>query len=141
MSTYYKRRKLASIPLSAMGDIAFLLLIFYMATTMITDQKPRDIDVPLVDNSPSQNSPYPIVIYMDQELANKGQVFLFNKNIPIESLAAVIQEHAVNAPQGASRFFINIERNLPYKRIHQVISALKDAGVSNLIITTRPTDS
>lgn len=137
MSTFYGRRKTLALPLSSMGDIAFLLLIFYMATTMVTDQKPRDILIPEQD-SQSQNSPYPIVIYLDRELAIQNKVFIFNQTIPIENLSTALQERAVNAPTGGSRFFINIEKDLPYKYLHKIIKSLKQAGVSNLIITTRP---
>lgn len=139
MSSFYNRRKPPSMPLSAMGDIAFLLLIFYMATTMVTDQKPRDVLIPQLDST-SQNSPYPIIIYMDRELANTNSVYLFNQSVPISRLSDTIRERAVNAPHAGSRFFINIQKDLPYKYMHNVIESLKEAGVSNLVITTRPSE-
>ncbi|MCB1172777.1 MAG: biopolymer transporter ExbD [Leptospiraceae bacterium] len=137
MLSLRKRRKPPGIPLSAMGDIAFLLLVFYMATTMVTDQKPRDIAVPELD-SRAQNSPYPIVMYLDQDLASRGQVFVFNQEIPLETLAGELQARAASAPGGGSRFFLNIEKDLPYRHLHRVMQLLKEAQVRQLVITTRP---
>lgn len=139
MISLRKKRKPPSIPLSAMGDIAFLLLIFYMATTMVTDQKPRDIAVPEIE-SKTLSSPYPIIIYLDRELASRGMAFFFNKEIPIKELPSVLQERAGLAPSGSARFYLNIEKNLEYRYMHQIIQTLKEAGVRKVIITTRPPD-
>lgn len=134
-----KKRKAPPIPIAAMGDIAFLLLIFYMATTMVTDQKPRAVDIPEVAGR-GMNSPYPLIIYMDQELARVNQVYFFNKPVPIPDLARQIKERAAFAP-AAVRVYLNIERDLPFRNMNAIIGTLKEAGVRNLVITTRPTGS
>ncbi len=130
-----RKRKAQSIPLSAMGDIAFLLLVFYMATTMVTDQKPRDLPLPEV-TAGVQSSPYPLIIYLDRELADKNAAFFFNKEIPVSQLASAVQLRAADAP-ARLRVYLNIQKNLPYRYMNQVIESLKDAGIRNLIITTR----
>lgn len=134
-----KKRKAPPIPLSAMGDIAFLLLIFYMATTMVTDQKPRAVDIPEVDGS-GMNSPYPLIIYVDREMANRGQAYFFNKAIPLANLSNEIRERAAFAP-AAVRVYLNIEKDLPYRNMNEIVDVLKEAGIRNLVITTRPEGS
>lgn len=131
-----KKRKAPPIPVSAMGDIAFLLLIFYMATTMVTDQKPRAVEIPEVEGR-GMNSPYPLIIYLDRELAESSQAYFFNKPVAIAELAAQIQERAAFAP-AAVRVYLNIEKDLPYRHMNAVIQSLKDAGIRNLVVTTRP---
>ncbi len=134
-----KKRKAPPIPLSAMGDIAFLLLIFYMATTMVTDQKPRAVDIPEVDGS-GMNSPYPLIIYIDREMAEQGRAYFFNKAIPLATLAGEIRERAAFAP-AAVRVYLNIEKDLPYRNMNEIVDVLKEAGIRNLVITTRPVGS
>jgi biopolymer transport protein ExbD len=134
-----KQRKAPPIPVAAMGDIAFLLLIFYLATTMVTDQKPRNVDIPEVDGR-NMNSPYPLIIYLDREMASSNRAYFFNKAVPIESLAGQIKERAAFAP-AAVRVYLNIERDLPYRNMNAIIEELKKAGVRNLVVTTRPTGS
>jgi len=132
------RRKQTLLPLAAMGDIAFLLLIFYMATTLVTDQKPREVDVARV-KADSQQSPFPLIIYLDGELAGRGRAFFFNQEVPLNSLAAQVSQQAAGSP-GAIKVYLNIDRKLPYRFLNQVIEELKTAGIKNLIITTRRTE-
>ncbi|HBS05830.1 MAG TPA: hypothetical protein DEA96_12745 [Leptospiraceae bacterium] len=132
---FRKRRKGESIPLAAMGDIAFLLLVFYMATTMVTDQKPREVDVPAAE-SPSQASPYPLIIYVDRSLGEKELAYFFNETVSISQLPSLVRQKATEAP-GPVRVYLSISRDLPYRTMDTVIQRLKDAGIENLVITTR----
>ncbi len=131
-----KKRKAPPIPIAAMGDIAFLLLIFYMATTMVTDQKPRNVEIPELAGR-GMNSPYPLIIYLDREMADSNRAYFFNKAVPLPELARQVQERAAFAP-AAVRVYLNIERDLPYRNMNAIIESLKEAGVRNLVITTRP---
>ncbi len=131
-----RRRPMSGVPLSSMGDIAFLLLIFYMSTTMVSDQKPRTVDLPQV-NAESKTSPYPLVIYVDRKLAESDKVFFFNKEIPVSSLSAQLQEQASAAP-AAVRVYLNMEKDLPFQKMNEVLGAIKKAGIRSLIITTKP---
>ena len=130
-----KKRKAQSIPLASMGDIAFLLLIFYMATTMVTDQKPIDIDIPGL-NAGTQSSPYPLVIYMDEKLSNLNSVYFYNEIIHINLLGEKIRERAFSAPDKI-RVYLNIQKDLPYHFMNDVIIELKKADIRQLIITTK----
>lgn len=118
-----------------MGDIAFLLLVFYMATTMVTDQKPREVDVPNAE-APSQSSPFPLIIYVDRELGDKNLAFFFNETVSINKLPELVRKRATEAP-GPVRVYLSISKDLPYRTMDSVIQRLKDAGIENLIITTR----
>lgn len=130
-----KRRKALGIPLSAMGDIAFLLLIFYMTTTMVTDQKPLDMPLPEVEAG-AQSSPYPLIIYMNAELAGQDVVYFFNKRVSVKALPRQVLERAALAPSSV-RVYVNIQKDLPYRYMNDVIGALKEAGIRRMVITTR----
>lgn len=134
-----KKRKSEMIPMSAMGDIAFLLLVFYMATTMVTDQKPLEMDLPEITAS-AETSPYPLIIYVDSKLASKNQAFFFSQTYPLKGLGQEVQAKASAAP-AAVRVYLNIEKDVPYLIMNRVIDELKEAGIQNLIITTRPDEA
>lgn len=131
-----KKRKLDSIPVAAMGDIAFLLLIFYISTTMLTDQKPRDINLPEITTE-VQTSPYPLIIYLDNEIANQNKVYFFNQEIPMENLNQALKNKIYELPT-SFRVYLNIDKNVPFKFMYKVIQELKEAGIKNLIISTKP---
>ncbi len=131
-----KKRHLTPIPVSAMGDIAFLLLIFYISTTMLTDQKPRNIELPEL-NAETQSSPYPLIIYLDTVLAEKNVVYFFNEEIPISMLDQKLIEKITSSPSNF-RVYLNIEKNLPFRYMYEVIQKLKASGIRNIIISTQP---
>jgi biopolymer transport protein ExbD len=129
-----KRRATTDIPLASMGDIAFLLMIFYMATTLVTDQKPWEVPLPEVTGRAAP-SPYPLVIYLDKDLAEQRSVYFFNEIVPIGGLAEKVRFKGAGAPD-AVRLYLNIQRDLPFRYMNEVINALKRAGIRNLVITT-----
>lgn len=133
-----KKRKSDAIPVAAMGDIAFLLLIFYMSTTMLTDQKPLDVPLPAVEGQ-AQTSPFPLIIYMNRKLASSNQVYFYNERHPINGLGALVQARAAESP-AAVRVYVNMEKDLPYRYMNTLIQELKEAGIRSMIITTRSTD-
>ena len=119
-----------------MGDIAFLLLVFYMATTMVTDQKPREMELPEVTTE-VKSSPYPLILYIDREMAEQNRVYFYNQAVAFEDLPGIVKARAASAP-AAVRVYLNIERDLPYRHMQAAMDALKQAGVRRMIITTRP---
>lgn len=131
-----KTRKPGSIPLASMGDIAFLLMIFYMATTLVTDQKPLELSLPEVE-SENKSSPYPLIIYMDGKLSKSNHVYFFNQSLTFRELREAITVKAAEAP-AAVRVYLNIQKDVPYEKMDSVIKELKEAGIRNLIITTIP---
>lgn len=130
-----KKRLVSSIPVAAMGDIAFLLLIFYISTTMLTDQKPRDVELPEV-TAKAQSSPYPLIIYLDSALAKNNTVYFFNEEIPIHILDQKLQEKAASAPT-SFRVYLNMEKTLPFRYLYEVIQKLKASGIKQCIISTK----
>ncbi len=133
-----KKRSSSQIPVSAMGDIAFLLLIFYIATTVLTDQKPLDVDLPVL-TARTQPSPFPLFIYLNRELAQKNKAYFYNEEIPVQNLHQYLLMKAASLPT-SFRVYLNIQKDLPFKYMYEVIQQLKMAGIKNVIITTQGED-
>jgi biopolymer transport protein ExbD len=134
-----KKRKLESIPVAAMGDIAFLLLIFYISTTMLTDQKPMDVELPEITTE-VQSSPYPLIVYMNQNLANQNKVYFFNQEIPVENLSDALTKKIYELPS-SFRVYLNIDQSVSFKHMYKILQELKEAGNKNVIISTKPKES
>jgi len=134
-----KKRKLESIPVAAMGDIAFLLLIFYISTTMLTDQKPMDVELPEITTE-VQSSPYPLIVYMNQNLANQNKVYFFNQEIPVENLSNALTKKIYELPS-SFRVYLNIDQSISFKHMYKILQELKEAGIKNVIISTKPKES
>ncbi|MCX7810250.1 MAG: biopolymer transporter ExbD [Leptospiraceae bacterium] len=134
-----KKRKLESIPVAAMGDIAFLLLIFYISTTMLTDQKPMEVDLPEITTE-VQSSPYPLIVYMNQNLANQNKVYFFNQEIPVENLSDALTKKIYELPS-SFRVYLNIDQSVSFKHMYKILQELKEAGIKNVIISTKPKES
>jgi biopolymer transport protein ExbD len=134
-----KKRKLESIPVAAMGDIAFLLLIFYISTTMLTDQKPMEVNLPEITTE-VQSSPYPLIVYMNQNLANQNKVYFFNQEIPVENLSDALTKKIYELPS-SFRVYLNIDQSVSFKHMYKILQELKEAGIKNVIISTKPKES
>jgi len=134
-----KKRKLESIPVAAMGDIAFLLLIFYISTTMLTDQKPMEVDLPEITTE-VQSSPYPLIVYMNQNLANQNKFYFFNQEIPVENLSDALTKKIYELPS-SFRVYLNIDQSVSFKHMYKILQELKEAGIKNVIISTKPKES
>jgi len=134
-----KKRKLESIPVAAMGDIAFLLLIFYISTTMLTDQKPMEVNLPEITTE-VQSSPYPLIVYMNQNLANQNKVYFFNQEIPVENLSDALTKKIYELPS-SFRVYLNIDQSISFKHMYKILQELKEAGIKNVIISTKPKES
>ena len=85
MSKRRKRRKMIPVPVASMGDIAFLLIIFFMVCSRfakdpgVAIEAPITIDVDKLDD-------YPIVVLIDKE----AQIYFQGK--PISSAEQVEAE-------------------------------------------------
>jgi biopolymer transport protein ExbD len=122
-----------------MGDIAFLLLIFYISTTMLTDQKPMDVELPEITTE-VQSSPYPLIVYMNQNLANQNKVYFFNQEIPVENLSDALTKKIYELPS-SFRVYLNIDQSVSFKHMYKILQELKEAGIKNVIISTKPKES
>jgi len=122
-----------------MGDIAFLLLIFYISTTMLTDQKPMDVELPEITTE-VQSSPYLLIVYMNQNLANQNKVYFFNQEIPVENLSDALTKKIYELPS-SFRVYLNIDQSVSFKHMYKILQELKEAGIKNVIISTKPKES
>jgi len=121
-----RARKKALVPLTSFGDIAFLLIIFFMVASIfmreqhinVTEAASPDID--LVELTVS--------VVVDEE----GEVWLDGQSIPKPALES--QLSLMLEGQADRRVMLKIDRNLRQRDFGDVIGILADAGAEILLL-------
>lgn len=131
------RRNLSvsAISLTPLIDVVFLLLIFFLVASRISDEEPRlDLELPSVSEAlPAMFAPTELVIQINRE----GHYFVDGNRIQVEQLEQDLRQAQANNPttqsviiradRGADWEFVAIALNL-CKRvgIHQYSAAMEN---------------
>ena len=118
------RKKLtASVPSFAMGDIAFLLLIFFVILARAQDDshiqwQPARLDK--VEMAPAARASVAI--------DTGSKTYLDGKEISPEEIATKLSAVLGDAPAGQRHVFLKVDRDAKAKVFEPVIAAISEAG-------------
>ena len=132
--TINKGSALASLSLTPMIDVIFLLLIFFLVSTKFTEEE-RKLDVLLPDASEAQpltSKPRELYVNID---AN-GRYFVSGKTLALEELEQVLQKAEVNNP-GRASIIIRADERSEVKYLAAAINACVKAGIRDYRLATR----
>ena len=113
----------ADVPTTAMGDIAFLLLIFFVILARAVDDSHlqwEPASVPEVESTGAGLAS--VVIDADQKL------YLNGKEIHIDKLAEALETTLGSAEQGKRKVFLKADKETPAKYFQPAIEAISMAG-------------
>ncbi|GIX41684.1 MAG: biopolymer transporter ExbD [Leptospiraceae bacterium] len=128
-----KRKKIiATVPLSSMADIAFLLIVFFMATSVL--KMDADIPLELPEGKGQELSEDNIPIYIDK---NKNYYF---ENILVSKQELLAKIQAVYVQKPSVRIIINADSELPYEILEDLFENLKELNITNIGIVTKQTE-
>jgi len=120
MGVRRKRRLPAIVPLASMGDIAFLLIIFFILAGIPKENvelaHPKAEDLGEIEQTG-------ISVVMDED----GQCYFQSEAVPVEALTGLIRNSLEN-PDRSRHVVVEIDRNLPYEVFKDVYSAVSEAG-------------
>lgn len=118
------------MPVSSMADIAFLLLIFFMVSSVLEMEKEIPVNLPESRISVSETSKY-FNIWID----NRGELYLDGKRDNLRNLVSFAQyKISINADIKA---LISADKALPFEYVNSAMEALRDAGVYNIVLVSR----
>lgn len=131
----FNRKSSASdkVPDSSLADIAFLLLIFFMVTTVFRTDKEQDIIWPQAEATEKIDEKRDDILNI--WLTGGGEVFINDQPLSMDQVRPIV------APLYAStdrRLVVSIrsDRDVPYRLIDEMQEQLKAAGVVRVVFAT-----
>ena len=121
------------IPSSSLADIAFLLLIFFMVTTVFRTDRERDIIWPQAEATEKidEKKKNILNIWVEQN----GSIFMNDQPYTMEQVSEVVAPLYADSDR---RLVISIrgDREVPYSTMDQLQSELVAAGVVRVVFAT-----
>ncbi|MFQ5689915.1 MAG: ExbD/TolR family protein [Gemmatimonadota bacterium] len=133
--TGFKRKSGAGseIPTSSLADIAFLLLIFFMVTTVFRKEKKRNIEWVGAEATQKIDEKRKNIVHVWIE--RNGDIFINDQLVPTEDVANVIRPlYAENRELVVA---IRGDREVPYREINGLTEQLQAAGAVRVTFATR----
>jgi biopolymer transport protein ExbD len=119
------------IPSVSMADIAFLLFIFFMSTTIFRLEEGLNITLPRAEMGEPMPREHVTHIWIDAE----GTVSVDDRLVQMGDLVRILQSKVMANP--SIIVGINCDENAPYSLMAGAIDAMKTAGVLPVSFTTR----
>ena len=122
------------IPASSLADIAFLLLIFFMVTTVFQADRDRPIDWPAAEAAQKIDEKQKNIlnIWMEED----GTVYLNDQPHTMEQVTTVVAP-LYAASERALVISIRGDSEVPYQYMDQLQTALVNAGVVRVVFAAQ----
>ena len=120
-----------SLDLTPLVDVVFLLLIFFMVSTVFVDFKRQmDISLPSSKSSLASEALEPVKV----ELTVDKQIFLNGKKIKIEEIEPALSKIPSSKKKSA---VIRADKNLPYGNVIKVMGILQNAQILDIGVAVK----
>jgi biopolymer transport protein ExbD len=120
-----------SLDLTPLVDVVFLLLIFFMVSTVFVDFKRRmDISLPTSKVSIPDETPKALEL----EITVDKQVFLNGNKVSLKSLESALKKIDVDKKKAA---IIRADKNLPYGDVIKVMGMLQSARILDISVAVQ----
>jgi biopolymer transport protein ExbD len=120
------------VPTSSMADIAFLLLIFFMATTIFKMEEGLPVQLPRAEAG--QRVPRQKISHV--WVQNARTMTIDDNYITLVDIVPILRGKLANDP--ALITGLNIDQGVPWNIAAEVIEMLKEAQALNTSFTTEP---
>jgi biopolymer transport protein ExbD len=119
-----------SLDLTPLVDVVFLLLIFFMVSTVFVDfKKQMDISLPSSKSSTSTESLEPIKV----ELTVDKQIFLNGEKLKIGELESALSKISSSKKSA----IIRADKNLPYGDVIKIMGILQSAQILDIGVAVK----
>ncbi|MYB97381.1 MAG: biopolymer transporter ExbD [Gemmatimonadetes bacterium] len=127
-----KSKASQEIPSSSMADIAFLLLIFFMVTTVFQKDKKRDIEWPEAEAAEKMDDKQKDILNIWVEVS--GEVYINDQLWQMEDVRSIVRPlYAENTSLVIS---LRSDQNVRYQYIDLVQKELQAAGALRVVFAT-----
>jgi biopolymer transport protein ExbD len=131
MKSTQRRNYLRSIESTALTDIVFLLLIFFLLTSSFVNQVGVNVDLPDMEKPPVTKIQYPITVAVNENL----QIFLDDELVLEEELTDKLISRLEELEEKMVVF--RPDKSIKVERLIAVMDLASLAGADKLIIATK----
>lgn len=119
------------LPLSALVDVLFLLLIFFMVASVMREQE-QQIDVSLAQaQAARQGGPTNTAITLNAQ----GEIFLGDRRVSLDQLRTTLRQLALQFPDEA--VIIRADQKCDVGTLVRVLDVPKTVGLTNVHLAAR----
>lgn len=124
----------SEVPTSSLADIAFLLLIFFMVTTVFQADKDRAIEWPEAEAAEKIDEKQKNIlnIWMERD----GSIFINDQPYPMDDVSQIVAPLYADSER-ALVISIRGDRDVPYLYMDQVQKELVAAGVVRVVFAAQ----
>lgn len=124
---YRQHDEEATIDLTPMLDIVFIMLIFFIVTTSFVKEAGIEVERPqAAQGQPLEQTPLLIAI------SAEGEVWLDKRRLDIERVAANVERLLAEQPTDSA--VIQADRNARHGTVVRVMDQLKAAGIAHIAV-------
>jgi biopolymer transport protein ExbD len=117
--------------MTPMIDVVFLLLIFFMVSTVFVDfNRQMDLALPTSKSSTVDETPKSLEI----EMTADKQIFFDGKKATLNSIEKLLGQ---STPEQKKTAIIRADKNLPYGDVIKLMGILQSAGVSDISVAVK----
>ena len=120
-----------SLDLTPLVDVVFLLLIFFMVSTVFIDFK-RQMDISLPSSKSS--APSEVLEPVKVELTVDRQIFLNGEKISLEEFESALSRISPSKKKSA---IIRADKNLPYGNVIKIMGMLQSAQILDIGVAVK----
>jgi biopolymer transport protein ExbD len=131
----FQRKSKASdtIPSSSLADIAFLLLIFFMVTTVFRKETERNIEWPDAAATQQIDEKRQNIMYIWIE--ESGQVFINDRPVNITDVSTLVAPAWIESNRRL-RISLRADARAPYRYVNAVTEQIKEANAMYVVFAT-----
>jgi len=114
-----RERKSVTVPMNAMSDVAFLLLIFIMLVSLINYRREVKVEYPEADKAKRTSTEKNLEIWIDRQ----GGLYLEGLPADLKTIEIALGNTYRSAPD--TRVHIIADKNTPYIHVNSVLEILQ----------------
>lgn len=127
----FKKKQVASaaVPTGSMGDIVFLLLIFFMATTIFKLEEGLTVTLPRAESGMRVPRERVTHVWVDV----RGNITIDDAYLTILQIEPILNQKMRENPQLIVG--VNLDAGLPYEIVDNILKQLRKANAINVSFT------